>query len=83
MKIFKKTFLFSFILFLGLSLCSCTTANVDDLIFELSEDGTSYVVSNFAGKKGSDDKYDYVELYVGFYAGGKDKKLNLNGDEYY
>ena len=25
----------------------------------------------------SDDKYDYVELYVGFYAGVKDKKLNL------
>lgn len=40
-------------------------------------DGTRYVVSNFAGKKVSEDKYDYVELYVGFYAGVKDNKLNL------
>lgn len=40
-------------------------------------DGTDYVVSNFTGKKVSEDKYDYVELYVGFYVGIKNKKLNI------
>ena len=40
-------------------------------------DGSSYVVADFTGTKVSSAKYDYVELYNGYYAGIKDMKLNI------
>ena len=40
-------------------------------------DGSSYVVADFSGNKVDSNKYTYVELYKGYYAGVKDKKLNI------